>query len=162
MEIEQPKEYLRIEKWTRILHQEDAYMRCVAADQLGEIGDSTSVPHLIEEMLKGGVDVAIACVRALGQIGSKEAVPALIHLLGSTEDGELQTALLKSLGLLEDARAVPTIIQVVRVYRQARALYPLQAVGLAHESVTYTTAINALKRIGTPEALAAADSWATV
>jgi HEAT repeat protein len=57
-----------------------------AAEMLGEIGDASAVPALIETLKNEGTVRRCSAARALGKIGDQSAAPALI---GALEDGDI-------------------------------------------------------------------------
>ncbi|MBZ0289606.1 MAG: HEAT repeat domain-containing protein, partial [Anaerolineae bacterium] len=96
------------------LHNPNWKIREVAAHTLGEVGGLTSFNQLVGVVDDPDIDVRIATIRALGDIGEPAAVPILIKALHSAYNGRWRVAAMILLSL---------------------------------------------KRIGTPEALAAVDGW---
>jgi len=67
------------------LQSPKAATRWEAVDQLGQVGDSEAVPHLLPMLKDADVFVRMATARVLGDLKATTAVPALIDAL---EDGE--------------------------------------------------------------------------
>jgi hypothetical protein len=72
-------------------------VRIIAA--LGEMFAEKAAPRLITELQSQDLDVAKASAVALGNIGQKESIPVLAHVL-KTDKPELQAAAAKGLGLV--------------------------------------------------------------
>ena len=90
----QLKDKSRPERWTSVvalgnfgtpavdylhkaLHDDDKWVRYMAADALGNIGDVRSIDPLLQLLNDNDQDVRFATVYALGTIGHPSAVPAL-------------------------------------------------------------------------------------
>jgi HEAT repeat protein len=118
-------------------------VRAEAALALGEIGDPSSVPGMIEavDTAAGDRDTFDANRRlatALGALRAREAVPVLMKLTASP-DAFTQVAAVDALGLVGDPSAVDTLVGVVR--------------SPAAEPVTVQHALLALGRIGDARAV---------
>jgi HEAT repeat protein len=114
-----------------------------AVMELGGFKDARALPKLILALRDPIAAIRRSAAKSLGQIGDPEAVEALIEALESPTDMDLmngsQEAAAEALGAIGDVRAVPVLIRVLQ--------HP-------HRRVQEKAA-QALKKIGTPEALAA-------
>jgi len=75
-------------------------LRCATAQILGEIGDTSAVPALIEASKEENVeegDVRCAAVTALGNIGDKSSLKVLIYVMKNDESEEVRTAAKKAI-----------------------------------------------------------------
>jgi HEAT repeat protein len=95
------------------LSQPDSFLARNAADVLGELGYTGSVPALSAAMTNPiySAEARGAMARALGTIGRAEAVPALVTVLGSA-DPEVKAGAL-------------TALRQIQTFRQADAAAPL-------------------------------------
>jgi HEAT repeat protein len=114
--------------------------------------------------------VRIAAVDSLGKLGGPRAVSVLASLIAS-DDSDLACAALKSLGQIDHEDALPPLLEALRSAEPARRAEALQALGARggkgaveamqwvaaadSESNVARTAVEALARLGTPEAVAA-------
>ncbi len=62
-----------------------AWGRCMAVHVLGEIGNITHVPMLIQSLEDDSIDVRFEAVKALTKVGGDEAIAALIDVLKDQE-----------------------------------------------------------------------------
>jgi len=108
------------------------------SEALGKLGDARAVEPLIAALRDGVWGVRSRAAEALGKIGNRRAVEPVIAALKDS-DFSMWTAA-EALGALGDARAVESLI-----------------VGLKDPWIRREAA-EALRRIGTPEALAAVPS----
>jgi HEAT repeat protein len=104
-----------------------------AVQILSAINDGSASQALLPLLDHPDRNIAQSAIEALGNVQAVEAVPALIRLLDA--DIWLQFAAVSALGKLEDARAVPPLLELVS------------------NEVLAEPAIEALGRIGAPEAL---------
>lgn len=123
------------------LAQEDAAepVRIAAVDTLGKIDGPGAVSVLASLVESTDLDLARAALKALGQINHKDALSPLLGALRSTESARRAEAL-QALGAQGQKPAVEAL-------QWAAAADP--DAGVAR------TAIDALARLGTPEAIAA-------
>jgi len=148
----------------RASEDEDLGVQVAAVRALAQIADARAVPVLCrwlgEKRLIPEIRQQIA--RALGEIGSAEAVEPLIQALRD-EDESVRAAAAKALGRIGDARAVEPLIQALRDSNwrvraaaaealgrigDVRAVEPLvQALGDENESVRMA-AVKAAVKIG--------------
>lgn len=142
----------RLQQWLEALREPDAEMSKIAADKLGEMRRPEAVPALVEAMERRTALVAAAAAQALGRIGDTRALAPLLKALVSHKDIVVQTAAAEALGIMHARDAVPTLKQVVQDY--------LDTYKTDHYSKTrsfrrglFTTCIEALKAIGTRDAI---------
>lgn len=150
----------RFKQWLEVLREPDAETSKIAADKLGDIGNTDAVPALIEAMERRTAFVAAAAAQALGKLGDKRAIQPLLTAVVNHQDIMVQTAAAESLGMMRAKEAVPTLKKVVQDY--------LDAYKNDHFSKTrsfrrglFTTCISALKQIGTPDAIRFAERAAS-
>lgn len=97
----------------------------IAARALGMIGDVASVALLVEVLEdEAAGSLRATAAGALGEIGSPEAVPALLAALES-DDARLQAAAARALGAVGDPSAVPGLAEALdepRTHEAARAV----------------------------------------
>lgn len=86
--------------------------RCYATRTLGLLRDTASVETLIERLRDEDLDVAIDAAEALGNIGSAEAVPALIESLENDPSGEICTMIAVALGQIGSAEAIDPLLKI--------------------------------------------------
>lgn len=142
----------RLKKWIAVLNDNDAEMSKIAANKLGEIGNRDAVPHLIRAMQSRTMFVSAASAQALGDIGDKSAVPALIKTMNNHRDAIVQESAVRSLGKLggaESVRALRTLVESYKENLDGDRYTQLRD----YRRGVYTTALEALKQIGSPEAL---------
>lgn len=100
-----------------LLSHEDANVRNEAAYALMEIGDPAAVKPLIDAIdlqsrAKGMERANTRIAEALGSLGDKQAVPALLKMTSSRDD-LVRLAAVASLGKLRDDKAVSTLLRFV-------------------------------------------------
>ena len=91
-------------------------MRHLACDLLGEIRDPKAVPVLAEALGdkdEFGTSVASAAARALGRIGDRGSIPALLKVLESP-DRDLRYEAARSLGSLRANEAAATLRKLLK------------------------------------------------
>ena len=93
---------------------EDARVRCAAADALGDIGDPLAVEPLIGILSSEHETVRMAAAEALGKIGA----PAIPPLIAAHRSGGMyrRAAAVKALVLTGDDRAVKPLLASLRDY----------------------------------------------
>jgi HEAT repeat protein len=91
-------------------------VRSKAAHALGKISNRKVVPELINylQSLSAGSDESYDVIEALGELGSKEAIPALHHSLARSISGDDQDIIVIALGKLGDKSVVPALIDMVQ------------------------------------------------
>jgi HEAT repeat protein len=124
--------------------EEDGHyeMRESAAHALGNLGDLRAVEPLIDALFEDGWISYYAIAGALGDLGDIRAVEPLIDLL-KDDDPITRFCAASSLGKLGDVRAVEPLITALS----------------DTDKQVVVDVINALRNIGTPEALAAVEQW---
>jgi hypothetical protein len=130
------------------LRDEDGGVRRDAAVALGKIGDATAVPGLLETLRDEDRDVRWETAASLGKIANVTAVPSLLEALRDKDSAVRGWAVI-ALGQIGDAVAVAGLIEL---------LYDITYSWHDEQRVCDVIA-TALKRIGTPEALAAFEEW---
>ncbi len=97
----------------QLLSAQSRYARAFAARGLGVLKEASAVKPLVallEPAAKSPLEVTISVVRALGQIGSVEAAPPLIQLLGEAgTHPNLRLEAVTALGSLHADDALPAI-----------------------------------------------------
>jgi len=91
----------------------DIMSRLKAAKALGELGDRSVVPELIEALKDEDYVTRASAVHALWTLGDKAAVPALIKALRD-EVFHVRTGVAAALGELGDRTAVPALIEALK------------------------------------------------
>jgi len=116
-----------------MLRLDDLDVVMFALQVLARIGDPAPTAAILPLLRHPDLNVAQSAIEALGQLRSREAVPALLELL----QGELwlQLAAIDALGAIGDARAVGPLVDLVP------------------DSVVAEPALEALQRLAAPEAL---------
>lgn len=147
-----PQEEARLKKWLRVLAEPDAEMSKIAADKLGELGSKIAVPELIKAMEGRTVFVAAASAQALGVIGDESAIQPLTKVLLRHQEVYVRTAAAEALGLMRATSAVPALKKVIEDYINENA-HDRFRLTRGYERGLFTTAIEALKQIGTREAI---------
>ena len=85
-----------------------------AAQALGRIRDTSSVPNLIGALQGEHVMVSEAAVVALGALADRRAVSPLAALLRRSRPSPLRVAAAEALGRIGDSEAVPALAETVR------------------------------------------------
>jgi HEAT repeat protein/cyclophilin family peptidyl-prolyl cis-trans isomerase len=105
----------------QFLNASGRYTRAFAARGLGTAKDSSAVKPLLALLdtesrggrgpaAQGGIEVTVATIRALAQIGATEAAPAIARLAGdSSSHGNVRLEAVAALGTLGAAEGLPTI-----------------------------------------------------
>jgi zinc/manganese transport system permease protein len=99
-----------IEGLRRALHDGHAEVRSKAVADLARTGDPRVVHDLLDALADQDAGVREAAAAALGQLGSRSAVPVLRqHLDHRDEDAWVRLRLAQSLGTLGEAAALPAL-----------------------------------------------------
>ena len=90
-------------QWLSILiketNHENLETRCEAIYACGQLGDETTVPHIINLIQDDDIDVQLSAIRTLGTIGGSLAKQTLTQILNSGDDllkDEVECALTKT------------------------------------------------------------------
>lgn len=158
MQAQTSRDEARFQKWVTILHENDSEMSKIAADKLAEMKNRAAVPHLVQAMQQRTTIVAVAAARALGEIGDPAAVPALCKSMQEHWDVVVNTAAAESLVQLRDPAAVSALRQVIEAYLKESNGNRFSRIH-SHKRGLFTTALRALKAIGTRDALRAAAQY---
>lgn len=143
-------ETARIQKWIRILGENDVEMAKIAAQKLGEMHSREAVPALITAMEKRHVTISLAATRALGEIGDLQAVPSLVKIMKTHYDVTVMTAAAEALGQLRAIEAISDLKAVLDQYlAQNRDRYERTH---SIKRGLFVAAVRALQQIDTPEA----------
>jgi HEAT repeat protein len=94
----------------KALKDEDLAIRSIAATSLGHIGDELAAPELLNA-LGNGIDATIA--RALGQIGSRDAVPTLLQMLIDTDYSTCRDAS-EALGKIGGEKTIVELLKLLK------------------------------------------------
>ncbi|MAU10420.1 MAG: hypothetical protein CL607_11400 [Anaerolineaceae bacterium] len=145
------REELRLQNWIQTLNEPNDEMATIAAGKLAEIGHPRAVPHLIKA-LRRTPNVAVESATALGKIGDKSAISALIELLDHHSNVHVQTAAATSLGRLQATSAIPALKRIVTNYIEQNKTDRL-SMTRGYRRGLFTTCLLALKQIGTRAAV---------
>jgi hypothetical protein len=169
----------------RLLYDESWAARRLAVEALVQIGDRTVIPSLITAFhLDNSVSVRAAAARALGVFQSLEAVEPLTYALEvyGYNERDIKIAAASALGKIGDKSIAPRLLEMLRHAEINVAARIIETLGYFEETsaveqiATYlndsTTvyiggesrplnqiAVEALERIGTPEALETVKKW---
>jgi len=141
-----PLGYLKYEQGVDILleHVEkskDVNLRIVMVRALGNIGDKTAIPRMFSLLKDKKIRAFVA--EQLGRIGGEEVVDTLIRIVENDKDSFVQYLAAKGLALTEDNKAYKFLIERKET----------DALGSAAWEGRKMRALDALKEIGTPEAI---------
>ncbi|XGV95108.1 MAG: HEAT repeat domain-containing protein [Leptolyngbya sp. BL-A-14] len=150
-------EPLTLETALANLNHEDVSLRYYAAWWLGKfaVGCSEAVEALIVALQDeadrtelGGYPLRRNAARALGKLGDRRAVPALLECL-ECSDFYVQTAAAQSLGLLGDPSCIPAMLAILSGGVDAAPLAP----GRPHLAKPVEAAMEALEALRATEAV---------
>lgn len=145
------EEEQRLKKWLEMLKSTDANMAKIAADKLGEIGNTMAVMPLIEALQRRTATVAAAAAQALGRINDKRALSPLIEALRSHQDVMVQTAAADGLGMMRAVQAIAPLSAVIDDYLETFKNDRFNLTRGMRRGL-FTTCIHSLRQIGTLEA----------
>jgi hypothetical protein len=102
----------------------DSAVRRAAAGALGELGDPSAVPPLLDALRDDDdIWVRLTAAEALGELVGPSAVPPLLDALrddgDALRDGDVRAAVAGALGELGDPSAVPPLLDALRDYDSA-------------------------------------------
>ncbi|HKK20118.1 MAG TPA: HEAT repeat domain-containing protein, partial [candidate division Zixibacteria bacterium] len=120
------------------LHDSNINVVCSAAEALGEIGSSATIPELVEAYRRTP-DVRLQAVEALGKIGDPSTLQYLIEFLGS-DDPVVLYAAIEALGNLNRQESVDHLIRFLE--------YPDSTIAEAALAAIIHISINNDGRIG--------------
>ncbi|VTS07480.1 HEAT repeat domain-containing protein [Tuwongella immobilis] len=89
---------------------EPELLRVAAAQTLGQLRIAAAVDPLMATLAEESVALRLASLSALGQLGDRKAVPALLKLTHREDDAEIVAKALQALGQLADDRALPAFL----------------------------------------------------
>ena len=152
--------------------REENMLRESAIEALMEIGDASAVPGLLETINDKNINVRRSAIKVLIKIGDPTAVPGLLEALKNDEDKIVRERTIEALGRIGDPTAVPGLLEALKkdgdqdILREAsKALVKIGRLAvpdlldtLYDENISIRRrgmVANALRQIGTPEALAA-------
>ena len=101
-----------VETLSELLSTGDEVDRCYASRALGVLRASSATNVLIERLRDEDIDVCVDAAEALGKIGAKEAVPALLESLENDHSGEVCTAVVESLGKIGGSNVFEALLKV--------------------------------------------------
>ena len=96
------------------LHDPDPYVREVAAQGLGYIGDEAAAPALAKALSDPNVRVRRRAASALITVPAKAAQPALEKAVRSDPDATVRRYAVEALGWIDDNSVVPALIAATR------------------------------------------------
>lgn len=143
-----------VQKWIRYLNGIDREMNRLAPAKLAESGDPQVVPELINSLSNRPDDIRVEAARALGAMRDSRAVKPLVGLLDD-ENPRVASTAADALGEIAHPSGVSGLVKVLRDYKRRNRTDQIHG----FERGLYIAAVNALKRIGTPEARAALDRY---
>lgn len=154
-----------------LLQGDEIALSCAAARILGHLKIAQAAPLIAERLLvNGGDNTRLIAIQALGEIGTGEAVKALLPML---QNPRYLDDAARAIAMTGDTRAVPHLIHALQRdprlslvdalgrLKDPRAVSPL--VNLFHQAggqpYEYDSILAALRLIGTREALSAVAMW---
>lgn len=118
------------------------YKRQLAKDRLIEMGVN-SIPFLIQGLKSPDESVRIECIKLLGEIKVKEAIPKLIEHLRNASDTRSIVVTTYALGQMQDNRVTPEFITMAASSDPIQKRAAIIALGISGD----TTAITLLEEI---------------
>ncbi|MEE8576817.1 MAG: HEAT repeat domain-containing protein, partial [candidate division Zixibacteria bacterium] len=109
------------------LDNDDHDVRKFICDILGLIRDERALDAISQSLTDRNVNVVCSAVEALGEIGSAEAVPALLAIFDKVEDAQLPAV--EALGKIADPRALPDLYHYMEMDDPMIVYTSLEAVG---------------------------------
>ncbi|MDH3892599.1 MAG: HEAT repeat domain-containing protein [candidate division Zixibacteria bacterium] len=109
------------------IDNDDYDIRKFIVDVLGLIKDRRSVEQICRKLYDENSNVACSAAEALGEIGSKEAVPALIGSFENVEDARLQAA--EALGKIGDPSSLDKLYGFAKTDDPMIQYVVLEAIG---------------------------------
>jgi HEAT repeat protein len=96
-----------------LLDEPDAALRKKALAAVGPILDARAGDVLVKALGDKDQDIRVTAAGYLGELGLKQAVPALLALVGDDTPQPVRFAAIRALGLIGDARATPRLVELV-------------------------------------------------
>ena len=127
-----------------LLHDPDALVRLMACPAFERAADVRAMPLLVERLQQDGGEIGDYAARALGAIGDRRALPALLTAWHEGNDRVLPALL-----YFKDARVAEALLDIVAGTRLPRALpqalqaLALQALALLADEETMSPALRA-------------------
>lgn len=143
-----------IKKWVGHLHGVDREMSRIAAEKLGMTKSKDVVPELTKALINRPPDIRTAACRALGNIADPSAIPALVEVL-KDPDSIVSCAAADALGQIGHRSAVPALREVLKEHQKGGHYDRTRG----YDRGLFVACINALQRIGTPDALDAVQRY---
>ncbi len=130
---------------------------------LAKLGDKRAVQPVLRLLNPNSAVVNTVVINALGQFGALEATEPLLALLRERSTPyAVQLATVRALGTMNDNRVVAALAELLKT-NVCTEFYPYTERPDIHDAHTLedicSAAARSLKRIGTPEALAAVEEW---
>lgn len=101
-----------VETLSELLNTGDEVDRCYASRALGVLRANSATPILIERLKDEDIDVCVDAAEALGKIGAKESVPALLESLENDHSGEICAVVVESLGKIGGSDVHEALLKV--------------------------------------------------
>ena len=120
-------------------------VRRLAVYALGEVGDASAVPALLEALKDSNEEVRRGAADALGEIGDASAAPALLEALKDSYDEEMLKHAAGALGKIGDASAVPGLLQALKYRDKWGPRYAADALGEIGDASAVPALLEALK-----------------
>jgi HEAT repeat protein/cyclophilin family peptidyl-prolyl cis-trans isomerase len=102
-----------------MLSADDPLLRLRAVEVIGRIQDPQDVPRLLPMLDDSDAAVVHETIFALGQMGSQEALPALLELSGDTNDFTVHRLVCEALGKIGGHDAIEALIELLRDFNSA-------------------------------------------
>lgn len=158
------------------LQSSDWTIRLAGVKLLGDIGDVSAVPTIAQLLNDEYGAVRKATAEVLGKLADPGAVPALSQRLSTEDSSDVLSAIVQALGAIGDASAIPVLSRILlddsrgdMMPSSGTLLKKLESsgdfgsglnnFGQWSQKYLWKIAVEALKNIGTPEALAAVEAW---
>lgn len=161
-------------KLCNLLESEDQRIRMYAAMGLGKIGTRLSVKPLLSALEHLDMHTRFYAAEALGAVGGHAAIRGLLDALKREADPKVRGGIVHALGELKAALGLTVLLETLDTDTNSvrvNAARALGAIGLeeavpplinatqSQNELLQKASIDALKVIGTPEALSAIENW---
>ncbi len=111
-QIQQGADWATAKRFAKALSSEIPELRMAAANALGQLGEPSAVPALINSLADDNPQVRIRACSSLAVIGHSRAVPALIELL-SDANGQVRHEAAVSLASIGDDQALYALLNML-------------------------------------------------